>query len=84
MDIIVFIALFAALVAALGRHHCRTFLLPRAPFGADAELDRDIDRVLHDAPSPTTRASPTDPPDAPADIGSPAGPYSTRPDTPSA
>ncbi|GAA2746981.1 hypothetical protein GCM10009868_34590 [Terrabacter aerolatus] len=50
MDIIFFMALFAALVAALGRHHRRTFSLPRAPFGADAELDRDIDRVLHDAP----------------------------------
>jgi hypothetical protein len=50
MDLIFFLAMIALLVAALGPHHRRTFSLPRAPFGADAEVDRDLDRVLHDAP----------------------------------
>jgi len=50
MDIIFFIAMFVALLAALGPHHRRTFSLPRAPFGADAHVDRDLDRVLHDVP----------------------------------
>ncbi|MBC9820019.1 hypothetical protein [Terrabacter sp. MAHUQ-38] len=50
MDIIFFIAMIVALVAALGPHHRRTFSLPRAPFGADAEIDRDLSRVLHDTP----------------------------------
>lgn len=50
MDIIFFIAMIVALVAALGPHHRRTFSLPRAPFGADAEVDRDLARVLHDVP----------------------------------
>ena len=50
MDIIFFIAMIVALVAALGPHHRRTFSLPRAPFGADAEVDRDLSRVLHDTP----------------------------------
>ena len=50
MDIIFFIAMIVALVAALGPHHRRTFSLPRAPFGAHAEVDRDLVRVLHDVP----------------------------------
>ena len=50
MDIIFFIAMIVALVAALGPHHRRTFSLPRAPFGADAEVDRDLSRILHDTP----------------------------------
>ncbi|NUO35018.1 MAG: hypothetical protein HOQ27_08120 [Dermatophilaceae bacterium] len=50
IDIIFFIAMIVALVAALGPHHRRTFSLPRAPFGADAEVDRDLARVLHDVP----------------------------------
>jgi hypothetical protein len=50
MDIIFFIAMFVLLLAALGPHHRRTFSLPRAPFGADAHVDRDLDRVLHDVP----------------------------------
>ncbi len=50
MDIIFFILMIVAIVAALEPHHRRTFSLPRAPFGADAKLDRDVDRVLHDAP----------------------------------
>ena len=50
MDLIFFIAMFAVLVAALEPHHRRTFSLPRAPFGADAEVDRDLVRVLHDTP----------------------------------
>ena len=53
MDIIFFIAMIVVLVAALGPHHRRTFSLPRAPFGADAEVDRDLSRVLHDSfPAP--------------------------------
>jgi hypothetical protein len=50
MDIIFFILMIIAIVAALEPHHRRTFSLPRAPFGADAEVDRDIERVLHDVP----------------------------------
>lgn len=50
MDIIFFLAMITAIVAALGPHHRRTFALPRAPFGADADVDRDIERVLHDTP----------------------------------
>jgi len=50
MDIIFFIAMIIALVAALGPHHRRTFSLPRAPFGADSGADRDLSRVLHDTP----------------------------------
>lgn len=50
MDIIFFIAMIVALVAALGPHHRRTFSLPRAPFGADTDNDRDLIRVLHDTP----------------------------------
>jgi hypothetical protein len=49
MDIIFFIAMIVALVAALGPHHRRTADLPHAPFGADAEVDRDLSRVLHDS-----------------------------------
>ena len=52
MDIIFFIALIALVLAALGHSHSRTAHLPRAPFGADAEVDRerdrDLDRILHD------------------------------------
>lgn len=50
MDIIFFIAMFVLLLAALRPHHRRAFSLPRAPFGADAHVDRDLDRVLHDVP----------------------------------
>jgi len=50
MDTIFFIIMIVAIVAALGPHHRRTFSLPRAPFGADAALDRDIERVRHDVP----------------------------------
>src|SRR5690242_7927604 len=50
MDIIIFLAMFVVVLAALGPHHRRTFSLPRAPFGADAEVDRDLVRVLHDVP----------------------------------
>ena len=50
MDIIFFIAMIAVILAALEPHHRRTVSLPRAPFGADAEVDRDIERVLHDVP----------------------------------
>ena len=50
MDIILFVAMFVALLVALEPHHRRTSSLPRAPFGADAELDHDLDRVLHDVP----------------------------------
>jgi hypothetical protein len=50
MDIILLIAMVVALVVALEPHHRRTFSMPRAPFGADAEVDRDIERVLHDVP----------------------------------
>jgi hypothetical protein len=48
MDIIIVIALIALLAAALEPAHRRTHGLPRAPFGADAELDRDSARVRHD------------------------------------
>ena len=47
--------LFVALpVAALERHHRRTWALPHAPLGADAtlpfsEVDHDLERVRHDA-----------------------------------
>ncbi|GAA5036037.1 hypothetical protein GCM10023258_38570 [Terrabacter aeriphilus] len=50
MDILFFLILVGLVVAALEPHHRRTFRLPRAPFGADAEVDRDLERVLHDAP----------------------------------
>jgi hypothetical protein len=50
MDIIFFILMFAAIIVALSPHHRRTFSLPHAPFGSDAETDRDIERILHDAP----------------------------------
>ncbi len=50
MDIIFFIVMIIALIAALEPHHRRTFSLPRSPFGADAAVDRDLDRVLHDVP----------------------------------
>ena len=50
MDIIFFILMFAAIIAVLSPHHRRTFSLPHAPFGSDADLDRDIARMLHDAP----------------------------------
>jgi hypothetical protein len=49
MDIIFFIALIALVLAALEPHHRRTFHLPHAPFGADADRDADLARVLHDA-----------------------------------
>ena len=48
MDFLFFLAMIVVIVAALGPHHRRTFSLPRAPFGADIEVDRDIERVLHD------------------------------------
>ena len=48
MDIIFFIALLALIVAALGHSHSRTSHLPHAPFGADADVDRDLERLLHD------------------------------------
>ena len=51
MDISFFFVMIIAIVAALEPHHRRTFSLPRAPFGADAEVDRDIERVLHDVPT---------------------------------
>jgi hypothetical protein len=50
MDIIFFVIMIIAIVAALGPHHRKTFSLPRAPFGADSEVDRDLDRMLHDVP----------------------------------
>lgn len=48
MDIILFFVFLGLLIAALGPHHRRTFDLPRAPFGADARSDHDLERVLHD------------------------------------
>ncbi len=48
MDIIIVIALIALLAAALEPAHRRTHGLPRAPFGADADLDRDTARARHD------------------------------------
>ena len=50
MDTIFFFIMIVAIIAALGPHHRRTFSLPRAPFGADAALYRDIERVRHDVP----------------------------------
>ena len=50
MDTIFFFIMIVAIIAALGPHHRRTFSLPRAPFGADAALDLDIERVRHDVP----------------------------------
>lgn len=47
MDILFFILMIIAIVAATGPAHRRTAHLPRAPFGSDAE-DRDLLRVLHD------------------------------------
>jgi hypothetical protein len=49
MDIIFFILMIAAIMLALGPHHRRTFSLPHAPFGSDAD-DRDLPRIIHDAP----------------------------------
>ena len=51
MDIIFFILMIAAIIAALSPHHRRTYSLPHAPFGSDVEADRDLPRVLHDTPS---------------------------------
>ncbi|TQN44764.1 hypothetical protein FHX52_3985 [Humibacillus xanthopallidus] len=48
MDIIIAFAALIALVVALAPHHRRTAGLPRAPLGADLDVDHDIDRVLHD------------------------------------
>jgi hypothetical protein len=57
MTLLLLLALTATLVAALERHHRRTWRLPHAPLGADAsvastdldhDLDHDLDRVLHD------------------------------------
>ena len=48
MDIIIAFVALIALVAALGPHHRRTSGLPRAPLGADLDVDHDVDRVLHD------------------------------------
>jgi len=48
MDIIIALAALIALVAVLGPHHRRTSGLPRAPLGADLDVDHDVDRVLHD------------------------------------
>lgn len=48
MDLLFFLLLLALLVVALEPGHRRTFGLPRAPFGADARPDHDLDRVLHD------------------------------------
>ncbi len=48
MDIIFFLTVIAAIVAALEPGHHRTFRLPRAPFGSDAHVDHDVERVLHD------------------------------------
>jgi hypothetical protein len=50
MDIIFFILMIAAIIAALSPHHRRTYSLPHAPFGSDVETDRDLPRILHDAP----------------------------------
>ena len=49
MDIIFALAALVALVLVLGPHHRRTSGLPRAPLGADLDVDHDVDRVLHDA-----------------------------------
>ncbi|WP_207555874.1 hypothetical protein [Intrasporangium flavum] len=49
MDIIIVIALIALLAAALEPAHRRTRGLPRAPMGADADVDLDTRIVLHDA-----------------------------------
>ena len=56
MDIIIAIAALVALVVALGPHHRRTLGLPRAPFGADLESDRDLERILHDVIPPESSA----------------------------
>ena len=53
MTIILLLAFVTTVVAALERHHRRTWSLPRAPHGADStiaftDLDHDVDRVLHD------------------------------------
>jgi hypothetical protein len=48
MDILIAFAALVALVIALGPHHRRTAGLPRAPLGADLDVDHDVDRVLHD------------------------------------
>jgi hypothetical protein len=53
MTIILLLAFVITVVAALERHHRRTWALPRAPHGADStiafsDLDHDVDRVLHD------------------------------------
>jgi hypothetical protein len=50
MDIIFFILMILAIVAATEPARRRTAHLPRAPFGSDAE-DRDLLRVLHDTRS---------------------------------
>ena len=69
MDTIFFLIMIVAIVAALGPHHRRTFSLPRAPFGADAALDRDIERVLpRRARRTLTRGSPTEPRTDPATV----------------
>ena len=49
--ILILLALTAALVFALERHHRRTWRLPHAPLGADATSawdDLDLDHVRHD------------------------------------
>ena len=53
MTIILLLAFVTSVVAALERHHRRTWALPSAPHGADStiafsDLDHDVDRVLHD------------------------------------
>ena len=49
MDILIVIAVIALIAAALEPAHRRTRSLPRAPLGADSDLDRDNRRALHDA-----------------------------------
>jgi hypothetical protein len=48
MDIIIAFAALIALVLALTPHHRRTAGLPRAPLGADLDVDHELDRILHD------------------------------------
>jgi hypothetical protein len=53
MTLILLLAFVTTVVAALERHHRRTWALPHAPHGADStiaftDLDHENDRVLHD------------------------------------
>jgi len=51
MDIIFFLLMFAVIMVALSPHHHRTYSLPHAPLGSDANTDRDLERTMHDSPS---------------------------------